>query len=32
MNLDDLRKQIDDLDNEIIKLLNDRINVVQKFG
>ena len=32
MNLDDLRKQIDDLDNEIIKLLNDRINVVQKIG
>ena len=32
MNLDDLRKQIDYLDNEIIKLLNDRINVVQKIG
>ncbi|MFL2859259.1 MAG: prephenate dehydratase [Pontiellaceae bacterium] len=32
MSLDDLRKQIDNLDNEIIKLLNNRINVVQKIG
>ena len=32
MNLDDLRKQIDSLDSEIVKLLNERINVVLKIG
>ena len=32
MNLDDLRNQIDSLDSEIVRLLNDRINVVLKIG
>lgn len=32
MDLDNLRKQIDNLDNDIIKLLNNRISVVQKIG
>ena len=32
MNLDDLRNQIDTLDSEIIRLLNDRINVVLNIG
>jgi len=32
MNLDDLRKQIDSLDSEIINLLNERINVVLNIG
>ena len=32
MNLDDLRIQIDSLDSEIVRLLNDRINVVLKIG
>ncbi len=32
MNLDDLRTQIDSLDSEIVRLLNERINVVLKIG
>jgi chorismate mutase/prephenate dehydratase len=32
MNLDELRKQIDSLDSEIVRLLNERINVVLKIG
>ncbi len=32
MNLNDLRKKIDELDSNIIKLLNDRIAVVQEIG
>ena len=32
MNLDDLRKQIDSLDGEIVRLLNERINVVLSIG
>jgi chorismate mutase/prephenate dehydratase len=32
MNLDDLRKQIDRLDGEIVRLLNERINVVLSIG
>ncbi len=32
MNLDDLREQIDSLDSEIVRLLNERINVVLKIG
>lgn len=32
MNLDDLRSQIDSLDSDIIRLLNERINVVLKIG
>ena len=32
MNLDEFRKQIDSLDSEIVKLLNERINVVLKIG
>jgi len=32
MNLDDLRKQIDTLDVDIIRLLNERINVVLSIG
>ena len=32
MNLDDLRKQIDSLDGDIIRLLNERINVVLSIG
>ncbi len=32
MNLDDYRNQIDSLDSEIVKLLNERINVVLKIG
>jgi len=32
MNLDDLRKQIDSLDSEIVRLLNERINVVLSIG
>ncbi len=32
MNLDDLRKQIDTLDEDIIRLLNERINVVLNIG
>lgn len=32
MNLDDLRKQIDSLDEEIVRLLNERINVVLSIG
>ncbi|HEY5621121.1 MAG TPA: prephenate dehydratase [Pontiella sp.] len=32
MNLDDLRRQIDSLDSDIIRLLNERINVVLQIG
>lgn len=32
MNLDDLRNQIDNLDNELLKLLNKRMEVVKKVG
>ncbi len=32
MNLDDLRNQIDTLDNELLKLLNERMEVVKKVG
>ncbi len=32
MNLDDLRNKIDSLDAEIVKLLNERINVVLSIG
>lgn len=32
MNLDDLRNEIDSLDSEIVRLLNERINVVLKIG
>jgi chorismate mutase/prephenate dehydratase len=32
MNLDDLRGQIDSLDSEIVRLLNERINVVLQIG
>jgi chorismate mutase/prephenate dehydratase len=32
MNLDDLRNQIDSLDGEIVRLLNERINVVLSIG
>ena len=32
MNLDDLRKEIDSLDGEIIRLLNERISVVLSIG
>ncbi|MDF7800190.1 prephenate dehydratase [Pontiellaceae bacterium B1224] len=32
MNLDDYRKSIDSLDSEIVRLLNERINVVLKIG
>lgn len=32
MNLDDLRNQIDNLDEEIVRLLNERINVVLNIG
>ncbi len=32
MNLDDLRNQIDSLDSEIVRLLNERINVVLDIG
>jgi len=32
MNLDDLRNQIDSLDSEIVRLLNERINVVLSIG
>lgn len=32
MNLDDLRVEIDSLDSEIVRLLNERINVVLKIG
>ena len=32
MNLDDLRNQIDTLDNELLELLNQRMEVVKKVG
>ncbi|MEA2067782.1 MAG: prephenate dehydratase [Verrucomicrobiota bacterium] len=32
MNLDDMRGQIDSLDSEIVRLLNERINVVLNIG
>jgi chorismate mutase/prephenate dehydratase len=32
MNLDEYRKSIDSLDSEIVRLLNERINVVLKIG
>ena len=32
MNLDHLRDQIDSLDGEIVRLLNERIQVVQAIG
>lgn len=32
MNLDDLRNKIDSLDGEIVRLLNERINVVLSIG
>jgi chorismate mutase/prephenate dehydratase len=32
MNLDELRNQIDSLDSEIVRLLNERINVVLQIG
>ncbi len=32
MNLSELRKQIDSIDNEIIKLLNKRMEIVKKVG
>lgn len=32
MNLDNLRKQIDALDSDIVRLLNERINVVLSIG
>jgi len=32
MNLDDLRNEIDSLDGEIVRLLNERINVVLQIG
>lgn len=32
MNLDDLRNEIDSLDSEIVRLLNERINVVLQIG
>ena len=32
MNLDDLRNQIDSLDSEIVRLLNERIGVVLEIG
>ena len=32
MNLEELRNQIDNLDEKIIKLLNQRIEVVQEIG
>ncbi len=32
MNLDDLRNKIDSLDGEIVRLLNERINVVLNIG
>ena len=32
MDLDNLRKKIDSLDSEIIKLLNERIEIVQQIG
>jgi len=32
MNLDDLRKQIDSLDSEIVRLLNERVKVVLDIG
>ncbi|NNJ71454.1 MAG: chorismate mutase, partial [Kiritimatiellales bacterium] len=32
MNLDDLRERIDSLDSEIVRLLNERINVVLEIG
>ena len=32
MNLDNLRTQIDSLDSEIVRLLNERINVVLEIG
>ena len=32
MNLDNLRDQIDSLDSEIVRLLNERISVVLKIG
>ncbi len=32
MNLDDLRNEIDSLDTEIVRLLNERINVVLQIG
>jgi len=32
MNLDNLRNEIDSLDSEIVRLLNERINVVLKIG
>ena len=32
MDLDNLRKKIDSLDSEIIRLLNERIEIVQQIG
>ena len=32
MSLDKFRSQIDDLDEKIVKLLNQRIKVVQEIG
>ena len=32
MNMDELRQEIDSLDSEIVRLLNERINVVLKIG
>ena len=32
MSLDELRKQIDGLDEQIVRLLNERIRVVQAIG
>ena len=32
MDLDNLREKIDSLDSEIVKLLNESIEIVQQFG
>jgi len=32
MNLDDLRKQIDDLDKELIKLISRRVHLAEHIG
>ena len=32
MNIEELRTKIDKIDSEILKLLNDRMNVVHEIG